>query len=217
VCKTWSETLNSVAADETNDFSFQILETGWNNIDAPSTIDEPDAPRPAARDEPLEFFPSRPKPLCPAVDSSLVLGTFEPEVLAARAFAADLSYASIDFAEELQPDGTFSLCTLSYSRFEVRTTRPDGTASESFGPFRASGRCQVTHLGLLSLPRDNKVAWEDQAQCLSIVLPELEFPPHGAAPSSEDEAAGVGERCTCFGHASPAGSEGEEEPSGEEY
>lgn len=193
VYKTWSDTLKAAAEDDTNNFTFQIKETGWNNVDAPAksaVLDDAvinDQVRP-----PLEFYPRQPKPLCPAGDSSLVLGGFDDGVFAVRATAADLGYRGIDYTEQVQPDGTFSLNVLGRARFEIRTKKADGTDSFTFGPFYASRGLEVTHIGLLSPPRDDGTKWEDLVSSVDIILPALEFPPHGGKEDTEGEV-GEGE------------------------
>jgi len=190
VYKTWRETLETVAEGGANNtFTFQILDTGWNNLDAPAKLPPDDEEPPRKARPSLEFFPPAPKPLCPAGDSSIALGTFDDDVFASRASALDLTYRGVDFSEDVQPDGTFSLCVLGSSRFEVKTTKSDGTSSYSFGPFLAARRREVTHLGLLSRPRDNGASWEQVSVGLDIVLPALEFPPHGASGSGGEASA----------------------------
>eukprot|EP00931_Biecheleriopsis_adriatica_P041531 TRINITY_DN23728_c0_g1_i1.p1 TRINITY_DN23728_c0_g1~~TRINITY_DN23728_c0_g1_i1.p1 ORF type:complete len:1243 (+),score=295.55 TRINITY_DN23728_c0_g1_i1:33-3731(+) len=186
VYKTWKETLETAAADDTNTFNFEIQDTGWNNVDAVAISEESE---PATAKQytyvPLEFFPPPPRPLCPAGDSSMVLGAFDDGVFAVRATAADLGYRGIDYTEAVQPDGTFSLNVLGSARFEIKTSKADGTSSFDFGPFYAASRRQVTHLGLLSPPRDDGTSWEELLVDLDIVMPALEFPPHGKRSSNQ--------------------------------
>merc|ERR1712187_837389 len=95
--------------------------------------------------------------------------------------------------------------------------KSDGSESYRFGPFVAKGPNVVTHLGLLedyNLDKAAQMKWEDLVVIPSaeIVLPRLEFPPHGVQGNADaEEEAGdgegeevhaepprKGERCTCF-------------------
>merc|ERR1719444_129903 len=89
--------------------------------------------------------------------------------------------------------------------FDVRTHKSDGSEGQSFGPFLARGSGCVTHLGLLEPPRDGHVLdWSELVlPNVEVVLPRLEFPPHGRRWEEEEgeEVYGRwvdGERCTCF-------------------
>merc|ERR1712166_996603 len=101
-------------------------------------------------------------------------------VLAAQAVSVGISCKASDYAEDIHPDGTFSLMMLGLTEFEVKTTKIDGTASVKFGPCIAQQRQHVTYLGLLSCPRENRsnVVADFTASTLEVVVPALEFPPH---------------------------------------
>mmetsp|Transcript_77702 Transcript_77702/g.166589 ORF Transcript_77702/g.166589 Transcript_77702/m.166589 type:complete len:1110 (+) Transcript_77702:800-4129(+) len=218
VYRTWTDTL--VEANETNNLEFQIKDTGWNNIDAP---EEPPSPPPepecrAAAPEVLEeddeFYPPVPVPICPVRVSSMVLGAFDDGVFAKTATAVGLEHRGVDYSEEVQPDGTFSLLAMASSPFELRTQKSDGTDSFNFGPFHANYGNKVTHLGLLEPPRPDapEIGWNDLIlPSVEVALPRLEFPPHGGEDEGayaeggemeecemEAEPCRWGERCTCF-------------------
>lgn len=180
VYKTWKDMLEEAANDPRNEIAFQILDTGWNNVDAPSYFPTPTkfSNYPPLRCS-YEFFPPAPRPICPAGDSSMALGAFDEDLPATKATAVDLTWSSAQFTEDVQPDGTFSLCVLGESTFELHSETFCGTNLPTFGPFRAAGRRQATHLGLLSAPREDSETWEDVGGSLNVVLPELSFPPNG--------------------------------------
>jgi len=208
VYKSWRQILQ--AASDQNMFNFEIADLGWTNVDAPE-VNPPrqEAPlRPLPPDATQEFFPPPPEVVCPIRVSSMVLGAFDANVCAASAMACSLEHCGIDYADEVQPDGTFSLVTLAETGFELRTTKLDGTSSLSFGPFEAKGPYQVTHVGLLepTRPEDEGRFVESELRdlCLvpstvEIVLPRLEFPPHGPIVNEDAESRPIREeRCTCF-------------------
>lgn len=123
-----------------------------------------------------------------------MLGTFEERVLAARAAASCTEYPAIDTTQEVLPDGAFSLTVLGWQHFRVSTTKADGSAGASFGPFTAAGRHKVTHLGLLEPPRphDSSYFYREQAAGIELVLPALDFPPQCHGEGEEEGAADSG-------------------------
>jgi len=237
VYSTWTATLS--AANARNIFGFEIYDTGWSNVDAPET-NPPSMPHeaePAPVPPPAveEFFPPQPVRICPLYVSSIVLGAFDDGIFAANVSAHGIHHRDVDYSEGVQPDGTFSLVTMADERFELATHKSDGTSSFSFGPFRAQGPGRVTYLGLLEPPRENDPVDDGRERMVlptvDIVLPRLEFAPHGVdrrerqelrddnvfdEDSSSRDFCKHGERCTCFdGEGEEVQSEGEYEVDGE--
>lgn len=176
VYTTWSDTLKD--ANQTHMLNWEITEPGWDNADVAqqSPSDATTATEGLSYSD--EFFPATPKIICPVGSSSMVLGAFDDGIFASRATAVGVRYRGIEYAEDVQPDGTFSLVAMVDSQFELKTQRSDGTESFAFGPFYAASPGRVTHLGLLEPPRDGLgTLGEDDPRGVEIVLPALEFPP----------------------------------------
>merc|ERR1712242_45588 len=155
VHKSWADTFQEASQKPENEFLFGIWQIGWNNVDAPTNFPTP--PKVCPRSVvPMEFFQGggAPHRLSTEGDTSLVLGTFDDSFREAPALvsAVDMNWAGADFGEEVQPDGTFSLCAVGYSSFVIKTTDASGNeATAPYGPFRAAGRKKVSHLGLLDI------------------------------------------------------------------
>lgn len=227
VQKSWTQIMQ--AAGDQNMFNFEITNIGWTNVNAPEQNVETEkvseaSPRPAPPVATQEFFPPPPAVVCPLRESSLVLGAFDDSICATTAMACSINHSAITYTEEVQPDGTFSLVTLANSSFDLRTVKPDGSTSLSFGPFRAKGPNEVTYVGLLEPPRSDEIKWEPSdlksyslvPSTVEIVLPRLEFPAHAAVarhdPEEEEKSVERDdtetdspptqkvreERCTCF-------------------
>lgn len=186
VKQTWEETV--AEANERMDLEFGVMEPGYVNVDAPVEAEEP--PEPVDTKD-REFF-RRPLPLCAERDYSMVMGLFDDGVGAARAMCVAQSSVTVETAEDVQPDGTFSLSCVCKSEFRLKTTKADGTEGYSWGPFWSAGGGDVRNLGLLSVPRDNDVSWGDMASSMQITLPPLEFP--RARPKADGEAEDYAEQ-----------------------
>lgn len=171
---TWTETI--AEANDRMDLEFGVWQPGFVNVDAP--VQGGYEPGPGLRifTNYREFWPRRPPPLCAERDHSMVMGLFDDGVGAARAVCVAHSYVTVETAEEVQPDGTFSLCCVGSTRFDLTTTKADGTEGSTYGPFYSASRGDVKNLGLLEIPRDDDVRWDDLAASMQITLPPLEFP-----------------------------------------
>jgi len=205
--------------------NFEIAATGWYNIDAPEAPIPPpkleplprrrsamEATEPQVATEVKEFHPAPPLPKCPARVSSIVLGAFDKEVAASLATAHGIDHQSVDYGDEVQPDGAFSLVAKANAPFKVKANRCDGSDSYTFGPFLANDPNHVTHLGLLraSLGKaahgpklkslhhspfklsdgvEPLIAPELEAHVseVEVVLPRLEIPPRRAQSASVGE------------------------------
>jgi len=198
--RSWPEMLE--AAKNACQLEFRVLAPGWTSIGA--TASPGFAARPRSAQEPApglprtsEFFPEAPQPTCTAWASSLVLGTFDLEVLAARVSAVGTRYRGADSLEEVSPDGAFSLVVQGGSHFELRTQRSDDAEVSCFGPFPAEAPGHITHLGLLPRAVGGRACGDDLASRAEVLLPALEFPPQRPMDASP-AAAQSEERCTCF-------------------
>eukprot|EP00927_Polykrikos_kofoidii_P020113 TRINITY_DN19482_c0_g1_i1.p1 TRINITY_DN19482_c0_g1~~TRINITY_DN19482_c0_g1_i1.p1 ORF type:complete len:305 (-),score=66.55 TRINITY_DN19482_c0_g1_i1:296-1210(-) len=213
--RTWTDTLRE--AGRTHQLGFQVRATGWENVDAPQDWEPP--PSPAERclptDDcvPNEFFPEEPPIVCPGQVSTLVLGAFDEGVDASRATTCGVRYRGVDYTEQVQPDGTFSLIALGGLQFELKTQKVDGTSGFTFGPFFAERAGRTSFLGLLEPPRDGSLKWDDIISKVELVLPALDYPQQPTAEAHRERRAdsyeegdtdgphqrGRRERCTCFG------------------
>jgi len=200
---------------EAHALNFEIVDMGWNNVDAPdahgmtSTRGPPDVDEPSEAAK--EFYPAPPPPVCPSRCSGIVFGSVNDGLSTAEATACGAGLrVGVDCSEEVHPDGAFNLIAMAKAPFKLKTYKWDGTESHSFGPFVANESSEVTYIGLLKTPKSEGARQVAAGVVeVEIVLPRLEIPPKStwSASAGEAEADTTGdppqvplhrqERCTC--------------------